>query len=335
MLGIFTQNEKMPTLLQNISQFIDKISVTDRQEENIKNSIANLESNLKKDGTLSIKLTFTTGSWERDTIIRPLNDVDLFAVLKRENWLDEYGNLKSPQAVLSKIKNHLNSCSDYKDKVKQDRPCVTVELSDKSFDILPSFEIPVTGGYFIPNYDLQSWAFSYPEKLTSDLDSVHKLRNYRVKQIIKAVKHWNKEHGKLIPSYHIEESAISIFNVYSFVNFEEGIRKWFNEASSYLNITKFKSVDDYTTAIKRLGKAKDKLNDAFKKYEVGKEGEASQLWREIFGDEFPTIDIEEVKAFSKALSDGNLKMASAGTLSTSVGSTISASKGFFGGVSKE
>jgi hypothetical protein len=325
----------MPTLLQNISLFIDKISVTDRQEENINNSIANLEYNLKKDGTLSIKSTFTTGSWERDTIIRPLNDVDLFAVLKRENWLDEYGNLKSPQAVLSKIKNHLNSCSDYKDKVKQDRPCVTVELSDKSFDILPSFEIPGTGGYFIPNYDLQSWTTSYPEKLTSDLNSVHKLRNYRVKQIIKTVKHWNRAHNKLIPSYHIEESAISIFNIYNFVNSEEGIRKWFNEGGLFLNVTKFKSIDDHTITIKRLGKAKEKINDAFKKYEAGKEGEANQLWKDIFGDEFPTIDVDEAKVFSKALSDGSLKIASTGTLSTSEGSTISASKGFFGGVSKE
>src|SRR5688572_8966428 len=116
MLGNFSSNKKMPTLLQNISQFIDKISVTDRQEQNIKNSNANLESNLKKDGALNIQSTFTTGSWERDTIIRPLNDVDLFAVLKREKWLDEHGNLKSPQAVLSKIKNHLDSCSDYEGK---------------------------------------------------------------------------------------------------------------------------------------------------------------------------------------------------------------------------
>lgn len=325
----------MPTLLQCIEEFIDNITVTDRQEENIKNSLSNIDSHLKGKGNeLNVEKSFTTGSYERDTIIRPLHDIDLFAVLKRDKWQDEYGNLPTPQSVLTKIKNYLNEINDYKDKVKQDRPCVTIELSDKNFDILPSFE-QLGGGYQIPNYDLKNWSFSYPEQLTKDLEAVNRQRNYKVKQIIRAVKYWNRESGKLIPSYHIEEVAISIFTLKGLSNFEEGIRIWFNNAEYDLSLSKYNSSDDHTASINKVKKVKEKLNDAFKKCEDGKENEAIKIWKNIFDKEFPTIDFEEAKAFSKAFTEGSLKISSSGLLSTSVGKSVPPSKGFFGGISED
>lgn len=325
----------MATLLQSIDKFIDNVSVTDRQEDNIRQSLSNIEGHLKnKENGLGVARTFTNGSYERDTNIRPLDDIDMFAVLKFDDWKDENGNLPNPQSVLTKFKKYLNDLGDYKDKVKQDRPCVTIELSNKSFDILPSFEQP-TGGYLIPNYDLKSWTYSNPEKLTTDLDNVHKLRNYKVKQTIKPVKYWNRENDKLIPSYHIEEVAITIFNVNSFTNFEEAIRLWFNNAEYHLQSSKFKSYNDYTIATDKVKKVKTKLNEAKQKYDEDKEGEAIQIWKDIFGKEFPTIDMEEAKNFSKALSEGTLKINSTGILSTSVGTAIGASKGFHGDISKD
>ena len=256
----------------------------------------------------------------------------MFAVLNRDKWKDEFGNLPDPQSVLTKIKNFLNDQNDYKDKVKQDRPCVTIELSDKNFDVLPSFE-ELGGGYLIPNYDLKSWTYSYPEKLTTDLDNVHRLRGYKIKQTVKAVKYWNRENNKLIPSYHIEEAAINIFLVNDFTNFEESIRIWFNNAEYNLLSHKFKSNDEYNKAVNKLKKVKDKLNEAKEKYDDSKEDEAIQIWKDIFGKEFPTVSDEEAKNFSKSLSEGNLKISSAEALSTSAGIAISASKGFFGDIS--
>ena len=312
----------MATLLQSINQLIDNITVTDRQEENIKQSLSNIEGYLMdKESELSVDRTFTNGSYERDTNIRPLDDIDMFAVLRFDDWKDENGNLPNPQNVLTKFKNFLNGLNDYKGKVKQDRPCITIELSNKSFDILPSFE-QTTGGYLIPNYDLKSWTYSYPERLTTDLDSVHKLRNYKVKPTIKAIKYWNRENNKLIPSYHIEEVAISTFQIYDFANYEESIRLWFNNAEFYIQTSKFKSIDD-------------QLNDAKNKYDEGKEGEAMQIWKDIFGKEFPTVNLDEAKNFSKSLSEGTLKIGSTGALSTTVGSAIGASKGFHDGLSHD
>lgn len=320
----------MRTLLQCIDGLIENITVTDRQEENIKGSVNNLTICLKDpDNDLHVSEVFTNGSYERDTIIRPLKDIDLFAVLKRDQWVDQYGNLPNPQSVLTKIKNYLNGLNDYKDKVTQDRPCVTIELSDKDFDVLPSFE-QQGGGYLIPKHDLSSWIYSYPEQLTKNLDDVHKTRHYKVKPTIKAVKYWNRETDMLIPSYHIEEVAINIFQVSSFINYEESIRLWFINAEFHLQSNKFKSNDDYTVAINKIKKIRDKLNNAKKLYDENKEDEAIAIWKAIFKEEFPTVDLKEAKSFSDDLVKGSLKVGASGLLSSTAGKSIPASKGFFG-----
>ncbi len=322
------------TLLQSIDTLIENISVTDKQEENIKNSLSNIESHLKEeDSGLHVDDTFTNGSWDRDTILRPLDDIDLFAVLNIEKWKDENGNLPSPQSVLTKMNNYLNDLADYKDKVSQNRPCVTIELSNKKFDILPSFPL-ADGGYWIPNHDLKTWTFSYPQQLSTNLDNVHRQRNYKVKPVVKVAKYWNRDmNEKLIPSYHIEETAISIFGLYSFTNYEEAVRIWFNNAESYLQSHKFKSNEQYNTAINRIKKVKGKLNDAKERYDDGKENDVRQIWKDIFGKEFPSVEADEAKDFSDALSKGDLKVSSSGTLSLTGGMAIGASKGFYGDIS--
>jgi hypothetical protein len=320
----------MATLLQSIKDFIDKITVTDRQEENIASSVNNLTTHLlDKDNNLAVDEVFTTGSWERDTIIRPLNDVDLFAVLERKKWEDDYGQLPTPQSVLTKLKNFLNGLNDYKDKVKQDRPCVTIVLSDKNFDVMPAFDNGF-GGYYIPNHDLSGWTNSSPKQLEKDLNAVNRNRSFNVKPTIKAVKSWNRDISKLIPSYHIEEVAISIFQLNNFSNNEQSIRLWFDQAEYYLTSSKFKSHSDYDVALKKVKKVKEKLNDAKRLLDDRKESEAKEIWKDVFGKEFPITDEEEAKNFSKAMQEGTLKVGATGILSTTVGKSVQASGGFYG-----
>ena len=142
----------MSTLLQSVEKFIENISVTDRQEDNIDASVKNLSDHLlDENSNLSVQDVFLNGSYKRDTIIRPLDDIDLFAVIDNSDYTNN-GIDPNPQTVLTKFKNYLNSIHDYEDKVKQDRPCVTIHLSDKNFDVLPSLR--KAGALYIPNNDL-------------------------------------------------------------------------------------------------------------------------------------------------------------------------------------
>jgi len=321
----------MSTLLQSIDKFIENITVTDRQEDNIDASFNNLKTNLMKDDSnLSVKEVFLNGSYERDTIIRPLSDIDLFAVIDETDYT-ENGLDPNPQSVLTKFKNYLNGLSEYKDKVKQDRPCVTVVLSDKNFDVLPSLR--KSGALYIPNSDLNGWIFTDPKTHTDSLNRVNRNRNYKVKSIVKAVKQWKREHSQNIPSFHIEEVAINIFNIWNFTNLEEGIRLWFEHAEGYLQVGRFKSYDEYSKGKEKINKAKGKLQDAKGQLNEKKEAEAKKIWKEVFGSKFPAIDDDEAKSYSKSLSEGTLKYSTTAGLSSTVGSTaIAASKGFYGDI---
>lgn len=315
-------------LLQSISKLIEKISITDKQEENIKASVKNITTTLEKDDTLHLKETFLNGSYERDTMIRPLDDIDIFVVLDESYWKDDFGVMRKPQSVLDKIKDFLNDQNDYKGKVRQDRPCVTVELSNKSFDILPAFE--QIEGYLMPNYNLESWIPTYPKILTENLKNAHRDYSYKLKDIIRVIKYWNKLNGKMIPSFHIEEVAIKIFKFKIFENFEKSIREWFEKAECNLEINKFKSNTQYDDFKNKLNRTKTKLQNAKEFLDKDNQYEAKKIWKDVFGKEFPTVNEEEAKLFSKHLSEGTLKATSTGLLSTTLGKTMAASKGFYG-----
>lgn len=318
----------MSTLLQSIDKFIENITVTNRQQDNIEASFNNLKTNLMKDeSNLFVKEVFLNGSYERDTIIKPLDDIDLFAVIDKDDYVDN-GLDPNPQSVLTKFKNYLNSLNDYKDKVKQDRPCVTVVLSDKNFDILPSLR--KDGALYIPNSDLSNWIFTDPKTHTDNLNRVNRNRSYKVKPIVKAVKQWKREAKQNILSFHIEEIAISVFNIFTFTNLEEGIRLWFENAEGYLQCRRFKSYDEYSKVKEKIKKVKEKLQEAKNLLDEKKEEEAKKVWKDIFGKNFPVIDDNEAKSFSDLLSNGSLKYNTTTGLSASIGSAMAASKGFYG-----
>jgi hypothetical protein len=84
-----------------------------------------------------------------------------------------------------------------KDKVKQNRPCVTIQLSDKNFDILPCFE--TLGGGIKSKLLSKGWSYSYPQQL-SEIWKVSINSGIPGKHIYWAVKYWNRDLVKLIPS---------------------------------------------------------------------------------------------------------------------------------------
>lgn len=303
------------TLIQCITSLLDKITITDRQTETISTTYNNIKSLLlKTESELNGETVFQNGSYDRDTIIRPLDDIDLFFVLNKEKYLDENGNYPNPQTVLTKIKDYLNDTTDYKDKVKQDRPCVTVHMADKKFDILPCFGDD-ENGYQMPNADLSSWIFTNPVKHSERLTAVNKKNNKTI-PLVRIIKYWNKENKKLIPSFHVEEITIEIFNVVEFSNYEEGIYQWFHNALNFLESEKFDSADDYEAAKKKIEKAQQKTTDAHAFYMDDKEADAIKLYKEVFGDKFPTISEDEAKEMNENMKKGQLKMYAAGILST-------------------
>lgn len=271
---------------------------------------------MSPDSKLNGECIFQNGSYDRDTIIKPLDDVDLFLVLKESSYIDEYGRLPNPQSVLTKMKNYLNSTTHYAGKVKQDRPCVTIHLSDKKFDILPCFGND-NAGYQIPNYELNGWMYTNPVLHSSELTTTNQSCSGKVVPLVRIIKYWNREmNGKKIPSFHIEEMAINTFRFGSITNFEDGVYKWFQYSLSVLDITKFDSTEKYSESYNILKETKEKISKAHDFYKAGNELEAKKVYKEVFGDKFPTISEEEAKAINENMKNGSLTMAASGMLAS-------------------
>lgn len=302
------------TLLQCIKQLLSDITITDKQTATVSTTYNNLKTLLlDADNKLEGERVFQNGSYDRDTIIKPLDDVDLFFVLDREKY-EEGGVLRNPQAVLTKIKDFINGTRDYKDKAVQDRPCVTIKLSDKQFDVLPCFGNDLEG-YWIPDSDLSGWIWSNPVVHSEKLTEVNKLRQGRIVPLIRILKYWNREQlGKIIPSYHIEDIATDIFNLFDLANHEEGVHVWLQYAATYLDSDKFPSQDAYDSAKSSIKAAFEQIDKAHTLYEEGKEGEAVKLWKEVFGAKFPTVSDEEARQLNQSMQAGTLKIAGTGLL---------------------
>ena len=315
-------------LNEAIKGFIDSITVTDKQEDVIDAAYSNIESNLlDEDCPLAVQEVFLNGSYVRDTMIRPLDDIDIFAVIDKSDYNDN-GERPNPQTVLTKFKDYLNGIPDYKDKVSQDRPCVTITLQKLHIDVLPALR--EWGVLYIPNEKLDGWILTDPKTHTQNLDSVNDLRDGMVKDVVKAIKSWKRLKDLRIPSFHIEEIAIRIFNFYSFNNLEEGIRKWFNYAEYYIQKDRFNTEKQYNTALDAIKGVSEKLTDAKSKKDNNNEPAAIKIWHAVFGKDFPTISEEDAKNMSSLLTSGKLKYGAATGLSAVIGHAVAASKGFYG-----
>lgn len=302
------------TLLQCIGQLLADITITDKQTSSVSTTYNNLKTLLlDSESKLNGERVFQNGSYDRDTIIKPLDDVDIFLVLDRAEYEDG-GVLRKPQTVLTKLKDYLNSTRDYKDKAVQDRPCVTVHLCDKRFDVLPCFGDDLEG-YWIPDSDLSGWIWSNPVLHSEKLTEVNKLRKGRIVPLIRLLKYWNREKlGKLIPSYHIEDIATHIFTLFDTTNHEDGVHTWLRYATNYLDSDKFADEDDYSDAVEAISAAYEKIDEAHTLYEDGQENEAIKLWKEVFGTKFPTISDAEARQLSESMRSGSLKIAGTGLL---------------------
>ena len=94
--------------------------------------------------------------------------------------------------------------------------------------------------------------------------------------------------------------------------------------------SKFSTQNKFDTASENLTSAKEQISNAHDLFfQQNDEAGAIAIWKEIFGREFPTIDVNEAKEFGKMLSEGSLKIGAAGTLSSTSGQSVPKSSGFF------
>ncbi len=194
------------SLQTKFETFKQAIEPTDNEIKKVINSHKHLRQDIlqKLDYVMN---TILTGSYKRKTIIRPMNDVDIFVIM---DYLYHEPDNPTPQSVFNKLKKDLRSRYS-NTAIRQDKPCVVLDFKHCKFELTPALENDISDVkcYKIPSSDLKAWkCIEDPDRLREYLTQANK-KNPMLVPLIKMMKRckqinkWAK-----LPSFEMEILAI-------------------------------------------------------------------------------------------------------------------------------
>jgi hypothetical protein len=238
---------------------------------------------------------FPSGSIPRYTALRKYADLDVIVVLHYGKHVEN----KKPSELLKSVQSVL---SEYKTGVRRNGQAVTLSYKTwPNVDIVPVSRVvnddKSINYYSVPNMNNETWLKTRPRSHDKALEDRNAVCGDLFKRIIKMIKWWNHQHSEYLQSFHIEVMALNIFTQ-SLSAYPWEIYRYFEQAAILAKTPLWHDIGfadvylDYSTraeAVKRLETARDKARDAWY-LTYGERDDhkgAIEIWRQIFGDEFP------------------------------------------------
>ncbi|MFP2904316.1 CBASS oligonucleotide cyclase [Pyxidicoccus sp. 3LFB2] len=198
----------MGSVGEALELFIQSLELTQRQREEVSRQHTMVREALRK--RLGHKTDFLSGSYSRNTAIRPLHDIDIFLVLDDSNPTPQ----ASPDTVLKRIRQALKD--EWREKelpiLQQHSVHLEFTKSGLEFDVVPAYQLPGREVYLIPERQTGKWLHTNP-RVHQDLSTLANERaGKKLKPLIKAVKHWSRHQGSNpLGSFHLEAMSYDAF----------------------------------------------------------------------------------------------------------------------------
>lgn len=295
----------MITVQEAFKKFRSRLELNEREQKDASRRQQDIRRVIK--GAFTVDRDFLTGSYARHTKTKPLKDVDIFCVLgdSERHYRD-----KAPSVLLADVEKAL--ADEYgKDNVCQQRRSVCVdfgiredengETDDKvvSFDVVPAFD--EDKHYEIPDTDVSSgWTKTDPEVHADKAVAAQKAYDREWKGLVRMMKSWNREQGKPIkPGFLIEVMALEALYPPWGGNYAREMQaffatlaariseKWSDPAGLGPDVSDRMTPQMCADARNALMTAEQRAAYAIRLEREGKNGEALQTWRTMFGKLFP------------------------------------------------
>ncbi len=146
------------SILEEFEKLRSKIEPNENEKSSISASHTKMRTMLENSTDVKIVGTFLTGSYARDTMIRPLKDVDFIVQV-------HYGQHKNdtPMQLLNKISRVLRSAYPLTPVIIT-QPCITVKFSYCHFEVVPAIGFSDNEELFkIPAVSGLGWQQTYPK----------------------------------------------------------------------------------------------------------------------------------------------------------------------------
>ncbi|KFE70294.1 nucleotidyltransferase [Hyalangium minutum] len=291
----------MPTVAQSFEQFMQDLELREGENREAQRQERVVFDALRHH--LSPRESILSGSYGRNTAIRPLHDIDLFLIFTTDS--SGNGKVLQPQEFLERVAQALRKEFRGKQPRLQNRS-VNIEFSGTGigFDVVPAFEdLRQPGIYWIPDMRLGQWIRSNPRKHIAACDEANRKAMQRLKPLIKAIKRWNQLQGKPVPSFLLEVMAyegIASFQPESHPSvYAQGMAHLFQFMSEHIRAD-WKDPAGLGPPVNagvgegHLQQGQQRLSGASRKAARALELErrvdmpgANELWRELLGTDYP------------------------------------------------
>lgn len=245
-----------------------------------------------------IDRTFLTGSYDRHTKIRPLEDVDIFAVIKPNGAQAHYRD-EPPNAIVDALVEVLDG------KFRQVEPtgmAVRISMSDDdgqaSFELVPAFA-SASKGFEAPDPERGRWIRTDPGTHAQLTTAKNDACGGRWVPFVKMLKGWNHINGRPVSqSFLIEVMALQLvrepFGRYqdetalSFGNvLERVVGPWPDPAKLGPDVDELLTPGEREAMRRAAADALVIAEEAIHLQDDGQERKAVDKWREVFGDRLP------------------------------------------------
>lgn len=298
----------MITTDEAFRKFKSRLELNQKEQDNA--SAKQKEVREYLDSKFSIDNSFLTGSYARYTKTKPLKDIDIFFVLNPKK--EEYRS-KAPSVVLDDFYKQLEKKYGEKALKKQGRSInidfgVHVDSDDNTdYRILSVDTVPAYASgedYEIPDKDLGQWIKTNPKKHADKAVAAHQAYSSEWKGLVRMMKYWNNnpKHGSdkpIKPSFLIEVMALECLHGGWQGRFDYEMQSFFTTLADRVH-DEWKDPAGLGPPISngmdqaRKDRAKTLLQAAGREATLainlarqGKNGEALQAWRNLFGPKFP------------------------------------------------
>lgn len=146
--------------------------------------------------------SFLTGSIDRGTAVKPINDVDIFVVLDPR----EHGLSQEPRAAIRALQRALKSALGSTAHLRPQTHSVgvTVGGTDVRLDMVPAIPDAQADVYRIPDRDRGAWIITNPRLHKKRLDAADAAAGSKLRPLIRMTKVARARSFGQLGSYHLE-----------------------------------------------------------------------------------------------------------------------------------
>lgn len=180
---------------------------------------------------------YLSGSYRRNTAVRPIQDIDVIFVIDPDQWpraMFGFADKPNPSVVLKSFARVLRDEYSMSSTFTQ-RRSLRLELGHVHIDCVPAIEISGSDIIWVGNRRDESWIKSSPKRHHAALSMANAANEKFLVPLVKLLKQWNAVLPDLahMRSFVIETLAVTLFSQVRMGSLEEGLYLFLDFISSF------------------------------------------------------------------------------------------------------